>query len=81
MAKLKVVKGRDVPEPELLKRELTLVNASEFADEEYEGHLVGENISSGSSDLLTWIVVANGMMIWPWVIPWYCWIQLFRRER
>jgi hypothetical protein len=67
--------------PSEAERELTPVAADEAADDEYKAHLVGASSSGGSSDLLTLIVAANAMMIWPWLVPWYCWTQLFREPR
>jgi hypothetical protein len=61
----------------MTERELIPLRADEAADDEYEAHLVGASSSGGSSDLLMLIVAANAMMIWPWVMPWYYWTQLF----
>jgi hypothetical protein len=59
--------------------ELALVG-DEAVDDEYEAHLVGDS-SSMSSEMATWIAAANAMMIWPWLMPWYFWTQLFRGQR
>jgi len=66
------------PMPREEEREPTPLAVDEAADDEYEAHVVGASSGSGSSDLLTLIVAANAMMIWPCLMPWYFWTQLFR---